>query len=157
MVKILQFQQGQGPLCKNVGACAPFAPWFLLPCTADSGNHDISFGISDGVSFIGFVQYSSVSPCYKLEGQVVSTLLQNVQHGNGPVVTSKEYSSEIKIQIKPTEKWGSCFTVHDVGYVNTQDYQHSLDLSKALHFEIYRQDIAEKYHIKYIAVDVDLD
>ena len=129
---------------------------------ADSGDHDISFGISDGVSFIGFIapdkdNYPTLSPCYKLESKVVSTLLQNVQVGKGPLVTSRKYSSEIKIQIKPTEKWGSCHTEHDEGYVNTQDYQHSLDLSKALYFEVYRQHIIEKYHIKYIVVDVDLD
>ena len=62
---------------------------------ADSGDHNISFGISDGVSFIGFIahdkgNYPSISPCYKLEGQVVSTLLQNLQQGNGPVVTSRK-------------------------------------------------------------------
>ena len=121
---------------------------------ADSGDHDISLGISDGVSFIGFIafdkgNYPSLSPCYKLEGKIVSMLLQNVQTGDGPMVTSRKYSSEMKIQIKPTEKWGSCHTEHDEGYVNIQDYQHSLDLSKALYFEIYCQHITEKYRIKY--------
>ena len=133
-----------------------------LDTTIASFDHDISFGISDGASFIGFIahekgNYHNTSPCYKLEGQVVSTLLQNLQGGNGPLVTSRKYSSEIKIQIKPTEKWGSCHTEHDEGYVNTQDYQHSLDMSKALYFEIYRHDAPEKYRIKYIVVDIDLD
>ena len=61
---------------------------------ADGGDHDITFGISDGVSFIGFIAYDkgyypTISPCYKVEGQVVSTLLQNRQGGNGPLVTSQ--------------------------------------------------------------------
>ena len=129
---------------------------------ADSGDHDIIFGVSDGVSFVGFQahdknNYPSISPCYKFEGKVVSTTLQNIQQGNGPQVASRKYSSEIKIQIKPAEKWGSCHTEHDEGYVNIQDYQPSLDLSKALYFETYRQNIGEKYRIKYIVVDVDLD
>ena len=129
---------------------------------ADSSDHDISFGISDGISFIGFTahdkgNYPTLSPCRKSEGQVVSTLLQSVQRGNGPVVTSRKYSSEIKIKIKPTEKWGSCHTEHDEGYVNIQDYQHSLDLCKALYLEVYRHNAPERYRIKYIVVDVDLD
>ena len=94
---------------------------------------------------------------YKLEGKVVKGVLQNVKQGSGPVVASQKYSSEIKIQIKPTEKWGSCHTEHDGGYVNIQNYQPSLDLTKALYFEIYRQNIPEKYRIKYIEVDVELD
>ena len=73
------------------------------------------------------------------------------------MVASRKYSSEIKIQIKPAERWGSCHTEHDEGYVNIQDYQPSLDLSKALYFETYRQHIGEKYRIKYIVVDVDLE
>ena len=129
---------------------------------ANGGDHDIIFGLSDGVSFIGFQahdknNYPSISPCYKLESRVVSTTLQNIQQGNGPLVASRKYSSEIKIQIKPTERWGSCHTEHDGGYVNIQEYQPSLDLSKALYFEVYRQDFPERYRIKYIVVDIDLD
>ena len=129
---------------------------------ANDSDHDPSFGISDGVSFFGFIahdkdNYPSKSPCHKLEGNVVEKELQNVQQGNGPFVTSRKYSSEIKIQIKPTEKWGSCHTEHDEGYVNIQQYQRSLDLSKALYFEAYRNNPNEKYRIKYIVVDVDLD
>ena len=129
---------------------------------AHNRDHDPIFGISDGVSFIGFVafdkdNYNSISPCYKYEGKVVTTRLQNVIRGTGPLVASQKYSSEIKMQIKPTEKWGSCHTEHDEGYVNIQEYQSSLDLTKALYFEVYRGGVAERYQIKYIVVDVDLD
>ena len=129
---------------------------------ANGGDHDITLGVSDGVSFIGFQahdknNYPSISPCFKLEGRVVSTTLQNTQQGNGPLVSSRKYSNEIKIQIKPTERWGSCHTEHDGGYVNIQEYHPTLDLSKTLYFEVYRQNVPERYRIKYIVVDVDLD
>ena len=129
---------------------------------ANSGDHDIIFGISDGVSFIGFQahdkgNYPSISPCYKFEGDVVKGTLQNIKQGSGPIVSSRRYSSEIKMKIKPTEQWGSCHTEHDEGYVNIQNYQPSLDLIKPLYFEVYRQHVHEKYRIKYIVVDVDLD
>ena len=61
------------------------------------------------------------------------------------------------MQIKPSEQWGSCHTEHDGGYVNVQNYQPSLNLSKSLYFEFYRDHATEKYRIKYIVVDVDLD
>jgi len=128
----------------------------------DTKDHDIIFGISDGTSFIGFQapdkdNYPTISPCLKHEGDVGQNVLKNLKGGNGPLVTSRKYSSEIKIQIKPSEKWGSCHTEHDGGYVNIQNYQTSLDFSKALYLEVYREHVAEKYHIKYIVVDVDLD
>ena len=74
--------------------------------TADSSDHDIAFGISDGVSFVGFQAHDkdNVLPCFKFEGKVVSTKLHNGQEGTGPMVASQKYSSEMKIQIKPTEK-----------------------------------------------------
>ena len=129
---------------------------------ANSGDHDISLGISDGVSFIGFIahdkgNYGSISPCHKLEGDVIKNELKNVVQGNGATVSARRYSGEIKIQIKPTEQWSSCHTEHDEGYVNIQDYRHLIDLSKPLYFEVYRQGPPEKYRIKYIVVDVDLD
>ena len=129
---------------------------------ADSNDHDMSFGISDGGSFIGFIapdksNYPTLSPCQKIEGKVVATTLQNAQQGTGPTVASRKHSSEIKMQIKPTEKWGSCHTEHDEGYVNIQEYQPSLDLTKTLYLEVYRNHAIEKYRIKYIVVDIDLD
>ena len=61
------------------------------------------------------------------------------------------------MQIKPKEKWGSCHTEHDEGYVNIQDHQSSLDLTKTLYFEVYHGESDERYHIKYIDINVDLD
>ena len=100
---------------------------------ADSIDHDPIIGISDGVSFIGFMvrdkgNYPTWSPCHKLEGKVMPSVLKDVQQGSGPLVSSRTFSSEIKIQIKPTEKWGYCHTEHDGGYINNQDYHMSLDL-----------------------------
>jgi len=74
-------------------------------------NHDIIFGISDGTSFIGFQahdkdNYPTISPCYIFEGDVGQNIVKNIKQGNGPLVTFRKYSSEMKIQIKPSEKWG---------------------------------------------------
>ena len=123
---------------------------------ASSNDHDPTIGISDGISFIGFIaDERSTNPCIIREGDSSTTLMQ-IHSINGPTVTSKCYSSEIKIQLKPAEQWGSCHTEHDGGYTNVGNYC-LLDSSKGLQLEIYRNHANEKYRIKYIVVDVDLD
>ena len=129
---------------------------------ADGGDHDPIFGISDGKSFVGFLiadkgNYPTHSPCYSFEGEDVIGILTNRKAGTGSLVTSRSYSSEIKLQIRPTEQWGSCHTEHDEGYTNVGNYQHKLDLTNGLYLEMYRADAAEDYRIKYIAVDVNVD
>jgi len=125
---------------------------------ASSNDHDPSIGISDGRSFIGVFAKDRISiPCYITEGDSSTTILKSINNINGPTVTSKRYSSEIKIQIRPAEKWGSCHTEHDGGYTSIGNYRRLLDPSKGLNLEIYYEDANEKYRIKYIVVDVDLD
>ena len=125
---------------------------------ASSNDHDPSIGISDGISFIGaYVPDRSTNPCRIREGNSNTAVLTQINNINGPTVTSRRYSSEIKIQLKPAEQWGSCHTEHDEGYTNVGNYQRLLDPSKGIHLEIYREAANEKYRIKYIVVDVDLD
>jgi len=127
-----------------------------------NGDHDPAFGISDGTSFIGFIAYDvrnypSYSPCSIYEGDIGGKVLTNIRDGGGPKINSKFYSTERTIRIRPTEQLGSCHTYHDAGYINTAIYKHSLDPSKGIYFEFYHQNAAERYRIKYIEVDVDLD
>ena len=72
-------------------------------------------------------------------------------------MNSRHFSSEITIQIKPNDQWGSCHTEHDEGSVKIENYQHKLDLTKGLYFEMYRHSPAEKYRIEYIAAEIYLD
>ena len=129
---------------------------------ANSGDHDPSFGISDGKYFVGFrahdkTNYADISPCHHIEGDIIAGLLQNWVHVEGPVVTSQTFSSEIKLQFRPTEKWGSCHTEQNEGYVNIASYKHQLDITKGLYLQMYHDDDVEKYRIKYIEVDVYVD
>jgi len=124
---------------------------------ASSEDHDPSFGISDGTSFVGFLAHDrGSSPCNHYEGSSGVTLASRT-YVYGPTVSSKRYSSEMKIHIRPTEKWGSCHTEHDEGYTNIANYQHLLDLSKGLYLEMYRGHANERYQIKYVIIDIDLD
>ena len=130
---------------------------------ADSGDHDPVFGVSDGTSFVGFIavdktNYASQVPCYNWGGDITANILRNIiADPTGVKVSSRYYSSEITIQIKPNDQWGSCHTEHDEGHVRVNNFQHILDLTKGLYFEMYQDSVAEKYRTKYIAVEIHLD
>jgi len=131
---------------------------------ADSNDHDPTFGISDGTSFIGFGasdkdNYAGGVPCFNIEGDATNTnLINRVLDSTGPKVKSHHYSSEITIQIKPNDRWGSCHTEHDEGTVKIANYQHTLDIVKGLHFQMYQDDdISEKYYLKYIIANIHFD
>ena len=126
---------------------------------ADANDHDPSFGISDGERVIGFIvvdkgNYANSPPCYSAEGDNVNDVLTNPAYDNSdPSPNSPQgYSSEVKIQIKPGEKWGSCHTEHAEGFVFIENYQHDLDLTKGLYLDIYRNSRGEIYRIEYITV-----
>ena len=126
---------------------------------ASSNDHDPTIGISDGLSFIGAIlpdRHSS--PCWIRDGNSSTAVLTGINDIYGPTVTAtKRYTSEVKIQLKPAEQWGSCHTEHDGGYNHADNYRHLLDPSKGIYFEIYRGHPNEKYRIKYIVVDVNMD
>ena len=131
---------------------------------ADSRDHDPFFGVSNGKKFVGFCvvdkgNYAAGPPCYLTEADNINNVLENAVYNTaGPKPNSpKGYSSEVKIQIKPCEKWGSCHTEHDEGYVFIANYQHSLDLTKWLYLDMYRNSPLETYRIEYIAVAVEID
>ena len=61
---------------------------------ADSNDHDPTFGISNGISFIGFRtvdkdNYHNHSPCFYIEGDAANINLINIaQNATGPKVNS---------------------------------------------------------------------
>ena len=129
---------------------------------ANSEDHDPSFGISDGKYFVGFAtydkdNYNKLPPCQQIEGETTTGLLQNKRFMDGPLVTSQRYPGEIMLHFRPTDKWGSCHTEQNEGYVNIASYHHQLDITKGLYLQMYHEDDVEKYRIKYIVVDVYVD
>jgi len=129
---------------------------------ADATDHDPIFGISDGNSFVGFITpdnnvYSSSPPCYRAEGRSLDDRLSSVStsiSGISKPTGAKSYSSEVKMHIKPTEKWGSCHTEHDEGHIAIAQYSYKLDITKGLYFDMHRESSNEVYRIEYILVDV---
>jgi len=101
-----------GVLTNNDSQCPTITMTIAMDTAwADRNDHDPSFGISDGKRFIGFiaVEHSTPSPCHLIEGDNVEDVLTlRKQDGSSHKLSSasKDYSSEIKIQIKPCEKCG---------------------------------------------------
>ena len=113
-----------------------------------ANDHDPFIGISNGAFVNGFIA-SDPSFIRPMEGQSGRVLLNSMNAGNA--VNVQQFPGEIKMQFKPTDNWGSAYgNDHTIiGY-----YQHSLDPTKGLYLELYRNSPKEKYHIRYITVDV---
>ena len=128
-------------------------------------DHDPQFGISDGDKFLGFIvldknNYPGLPPCYSVEGDEAKGVLTSIVLDiNGEKLSnpSQGFSSKVKIKIRPCEKWGACHMEHASGTRFVKNYQHQLDLTKGLYFDMYRHSGGESYRIEYIKVDVEMD
>ena len=128
---------------------------------ADANDHDPYFGISDGKTFVGFItpdnNHYSAAPCYRVEGLSTDDRITSISRSNSGVpraTGAQSYSSEVKMHIKPTEKWGSCHTEHDEGHIAIAQYSYKLDIDKGLYFDMHRENTNESYQIEYILVEV---
>lgn len=126
-------------------------------------DYDPIFGVSDGIKFVGFEgvdprNYPHYSTCPSVEGDVEGEILTNViEQEVATNITSTKYSSEITVQLRPTEQFGACHTEVDEGLVNAVAYKNKLDPSKGIFFQFYHEEADESYRIKYIIIDVELD
>ena len=123
---------------------------------------DIRYGVSDSISFIGFHttdkgNYGTQSPCYGMEGVPGSTLNPTRYESITPKPTDSFYPGQFVFTLKLDERWGSCYTAHDGGFVRTAGYNNRLILSKGLTLEVYKRDAAERVGIKYIKVAIKQD
>ena len=119
---------------------------------------DISYGVSDGTSFVGFRtvdknNYHDHAPCYGYEGTsgTTSSGSRSISHSS-PRPSDTNYPGQFVITLKLDERWGSCYTAHDGGFVKTAVFNNRLMLNKGLTLEVYKQNKGEKVGIKYIEV-----
>ncbi|XP_078380957.1 uncharacterized protein LOC144663765 isoform X2 [Oculina patagonica] len=128
-----------------------------------SHDSDISYGLSDGVSFVGFntddkANYGGFAPCYGYQGTSGKTLsgVTTIGHSS-PRPSDSFYPGQFVFTLKLDERWGSCYTAHDGGFVKTAVYNNRLMLNKGLTLEVYKQGNNEKVGIKYIEVTLVQD
>ena len=127
-----------------------------------STDSDIRYGVSDGTRFVGFEtcdkgNYGSHSPCYGIEGVSGVSLTSVGRDPVAPNTSDSFYPGQFVFTLKLDERWGSCYTAHDAGFVRTAGYKNRLVLSKGLTLEVYKSDAGEKVGIRLIKVTVTKD
>ena len=122
---------------------------------------DPRFGVSDGVSFVGFETVDKrtyphgYAPCFGVEGDSGSSLTEKREISKSfPKPNDSFYPGQFVITIKLNERWGSCYTAHDGGFEKTAVYEKRLLVSKGLTLEVYRDDKEENVGIRFMAVTV---
>ena len=121
---------------------------------------DISYGVSDGTSVFGITtrnkaDYSSSPPCHGVEGASGSTLSGAVWFGASSSKPSDSfYPGQFVITMKLDERWGSCYTAHDGGFVKATTFTKRLMSNNGLTLEVYKASAGEKVGIKYIEVTI---
>ena len=127
-----------------------------------SHDSDISYGVSDGSKFVGWhvpdrANYGTHSPCYGMEGASGVTVSSLRFDPLTPKPSDSFYPGQFVFTLRLDERWGSCYTAHDAGFVRTAGYNNRLVLSKGLTLEVYKGDKGEKVGIKYIKVSITKD
>ena len=124
---------------------------------------DVRYGVSDGGKFVGFqvpdkANYPSSSPCYGVEGSSGTTLtgIRLISYSS-PKPSDSFYPGQFVFTLKLDERWGSCYTAHDGGFVKTAGYSSQLILNKGLTLEVYKEDPGDRVGIKYIKVTIISD
>jgi len=122
---------------------------------------DPRYGVSDGVSFVGFEMVDKgtykrhLAPCFGIEGASGNTLtrIRNINQSS-PRPNDRFYPDQFVITLKLNERWGSCYTAHDGGFVKIAHYSKRPLLSKGLTLEVYKGQARERVGIKFIEVTV---
>ena len=125
---------------------------------------DIRYGLSDGTTFIGFEatdkgNYKDTSPCYGIEG-TSGNILKEIKYinPNFPKVNiNSYYPGQFEFTFKLDQRWGSCHTAQDQGFVKTAGYINRLKVSKGLTLEVYREHKDDRVGIKFIKVAIIQD
>ena len=122
---------------------------------------DPRFGVSDGISFVGFeavnekMHGSRLAPCFGIKGTSGTSLSNEIAINRySPLPNDSIFLGHFVITLKLKEHWGSCYTAHDGGFVKTADFSKQLQLSKGLTLEVYKDNKSERVGIKFIEVTV---
>ena len=126
---------------------------------------DVIFGVSDGISFVGFEildksnYWDGYPPCYGLQGVSLSSRLRGYEPVSPllPKPRDSFYPGQVVGTLNLNERWGSCYTAHDGGFVKTALYSKRLNFSKGLTFELYKDGKRERMGIRFVEVTIIQD
>ena len=123
---------------------------------------DIRYGVSDGTRFIGFEtcdkgDYNNNAPCYGFQGVSGFSISSRQYDSITPKPNDYFYPGQFVFTLKVDERWGSCYTSHDGGFVKNVGYNNRVMVSKGLTLEVYKDGATERVGIKYIKVVIKQD
>ena len=123
---------------------------------------DIRYGVSDGTKFIGFEtcdkgNYGSNAPCYGIEGLSGKAFSSIRYEPVLPKPSDSFYPGQFVFTLKLDERWGSCYTAHDGGFIRTAGYNNRLMLNNGLTLEVYKHDKGERVGVRLIKVAIIQD
>lgn len=126
---------------------------------ATNGNNEIEYGVSDGINFVGFyaVNYGNFGhyhPCVGSHGYSGVPLKPIPSGYANRVISDSFYPGQAVLTLKLDERWGSCYTTHDGGFVQTTTYYPRLMLNKGLTLEVYKVNPGPTVGIKFIEVTI---
>ena len=133
--------------------------------TGEIEDSDPRYRVSDGVSFVGFATVDKptyargLAPCFGIEGTSGNNFTESREiRSSWPRPNDSFYPDRFVITLKLNERWGSCYTAHDGGFVKTAVFNKRLLLSKGLDLEVYstlyKHNKNERVGIKFIEVTV---
>ena len=130
----------------------------------NNGESDITYGVSDGTKFVGFQtpdrgNYGTHAPCYGMEGASGGALSSRQRDAVTPKPSAGSvYPGQFVFNLKLDERFGSCYTAHDAGFVRTASYDNQLMPNNGLSLEVYTEDDRdEEVRIKFIKVAIIQD
>jgi len=121
---------------------------------------DILYGVSDGNAVFGITtrgkaDYRYGPLCNGFFGHSGTKLRGSVWVGTpSPKPSDSFYPGQFAITLKVDEHWGSCYTAHDGGFVNTAYFKLIVLPHDGLTLEVYKANKFHKVGIKYIEVTI---
>ena len=101
------------------------------------------------------VDISGGTTCHGFQGTSGTSLNgEGWINPSSPKPSQSFYPGQFAITLKLDERWGSCYTALDGGFVKTTTFDKQLTLSKGLTLEVYKHTPNEKVGIKYIEVTI---
>lgn len=129
-----------------------------------SSDSDISYGLTDGLSFTGFEtpdrnNYNSWPRCYGIEGtKTGASPLSDPKRINHafPFGGNLPFPGQFVFTLKLSQgsSWGSCFIAQGGGFTKTAEFTKRLDFSRGLALAVYRHEIDERVGIKFVKVTI---
>ena len=121
----------------------------LQPPNPATNDRDPRVGLSDGVNvnyyqLVDQANYHNFPPCNPISATHDGTRVPN----NSPV------PYQYTLTFKPYNRYSTCYTAQNGGYVNTATFNRQLIVTKPLSLVVYRSDAAEHYMFKYFLVEI---